>query len=85
MVLAVPIMAFWLTRNVKLEQEVHLPTLGAWRAEETRTLWVFGLTALAWITRSEPFGGWSGVFGVEIAGDSTIALFAVVLMFIVEM
>tara|TARA_R110000744_G_scaffold71508_4_gene144115 strand:- start:1386 stop:2762 length:1377 start_codon:yes stop_codon:yes gene_type:complete len=82
-VLAVPIMAFWLTRNVKLEQEIHLPVLGPWRAEETRTLWVFGLTALAWITRSEPFGGWSGVFGVEIAGDSTIALFAVVLMFIV--
>ena len=82
-VLAVPIMAFWLTRNVKLEQEIHLPELGAWRVEEFRTLWVFGLTALAWITRSEPFGGWSGIFGVEIAGDSTIALFAVVLMFIV--
>tara|TARA_R110000751_G_scaffold18522_2_gene56384 strand:+ start:23 stop:1138 length:1116 start_codon:yes stop_codon:yes gene_type:complete len=82
-VLAVPIMAFWLTRNVKLEQEIHLPELGAWRVEESRTLWVFGLTALAWITRSEPFGGWSGIFGVEIAGDSTIALFAVVLMFIV--
>ncbi|ASP48956.1 SLC13 family permease [Cognaticolwellia beringensis] len=82
-VLAVPIMAFWLTRNVKLEQDIHLPVLGPWRAEETRTLWVFGLTALAWITRSEPFGGWSGVFGVEIAGDSTIALLAVVLMFIV--
>lgn len=82
-VLAIPIIAFWLTRNIKLEQTVHLPELGPWRAEETRTLWVFGLTALAWITRSEPFGGWSGVLGVEIAGDSTVALFAVVLMFIV--
>ena len=32
-VLAIPIIAFWLTRNVKLEQEVHLPTLGQWRSE----------------------------------------------------
>ena len=82
-VLAIPIMAFWLTRNVKLAQEVHLPVLGAWRAEEKRTLWVFGLTALAWITRKEPFGGWSGALDIEIAGDSTVALFAVVLMFII--
>jgi sodium-dependent dicarboxylate transporter 2/3/5 len=82
-VLAIPIMAFWLTRNVKLEQTVHLPVLGPWRAEETRTLWVFGLTALAWITRKEPFGGWSEALDIEIAGDSTVALFAVVLMFIV--
>lgn len=82
-VMAIPIMAFWLTRNVKLEQTVHLPVLGPWRVEETRTLWIFGLTALAWITRKEPFGGWSGVLDIEIAGDSTVALFAVVLMFIV--
>ncbi|SEL85396.1 solute carrier family 13 (sodium-dependent dicarboxylate transporter), member 2/3/5 [Colwellia chukchiensis] len=81
--LAVPLIAFWLTRNVKLEQTVRLPVLGAWRAEETRTLWVFGLTALAWITRKEPFGGWSEALGIEIAGDSTIALFAVLVMFIV--
>lgn len=82
-VLAIPIIAFWLTRNVKLEQEIHLPVLGPWRVEEKRTLWVFGLTALAWITRQEPFGGWSGALDVEIAGDSTVALFAVVLMFII--
>lgn len=81
--LAIPIIAFWLTRNVKLEQTVHLPELGVWRTEEKRTLWVFGLTALAWITRKEPFGGWSGALDIEIAGDSTVALFAVVLMFVV--
>lgn len=81
--LAVPIIAFWLTRNVKLDHNIQLPTLGAWRKEETRTLWVFGLTALAWITRKEPFGGWSDILGVNIAGDSTIALFAVIVMFIV--
>jgi len=81
--IALPIMAWWLTRNVKLEQEIKLPEQGEWRIEETRTLWVFGLTALAWITRKEPFGGWSDFLDIPIAGDSTVALFAVVLMFLI--
>jgi sodium-dependent dicarboxylate transporter 2/3/5 len=81
--IALPIMAWWLTRNVKLVQEIKLPEQGEWRIEETRTLWVFGLTALAWITRKEPFGGWSDFLDIPIAGDSTVALFAVVLMFLI--
>lgn len=80
---ALPIMAWWLTRNVKLEQEIKLPEPGNWRIEEKRTLWVFGLTALAWITRKDPFDGWSGFLDIPIAGDSTVALFAVVLMFLI--
>jgi len=81
--IALPIMAWWLTRNVKLEHALVLPKLGNWRIEEKRTLWVFGLTALAWVTRSEPFGGWSGMLDVSGGGDSTVALFAVVVMFMV--
>ena len=45
-------------------------------------MWVFGLTALAWITRREPFGGWSELLGLEYANDASVALLAVVLMFI---
>ncbi len=81
--LVLPIMALWLTRNITLDQKIVLPELGAWRKEESRTLWIFGLTALAWITRKEPFGGWSGFLDINIAGDSTVALFAVVVMFLV--
>ncbi|WP_057833083.1 SLC13 family permease [Colwellia sp. TT2012] len=81
--ISLPIMALWLTRNVKLEHEINLPELGKWRPEEKRTLWVFGLTALAWITRGEPFGGWSSLLEIKIAGDSTVALLAVVIMFVV--
>jgi sodium-dependent dicarboxylate transporter 2/3/5 len=81
--LAIPVMALWLTRNVTLEHKIVLPVLGKWRIEEKRTLWVFGLTAVAWITRSEPFGGWSDALGINIAGDSTVALLSVVIMFIV--
>jgi len=82
--IALPIMALWLTRHVKLEQEIILPELGEWRVEEKRTLWIFGLTALAWITRGEPFGGWSSLLDIKIAGDSTVALFSVVIMFLVS-
>ncbi len=81
--IAIPIMALWLTRNLTLKQAISLPKLGAWRKEESRTLWVFGLTALAWVTRKEPFDGWSGLFDTPLVGDSTVALFAVVVMFII--
>lgn len=82
-ILAIPLIAIWLTRDVKFDRAVKLPKLGEWRIEEKRTLWVFGLTALAWITRTEPFGGWSEALGISLAGDSTVALFAVILMFII--
>ncbi len=80
--LSIPLMALWLTRSVTLDEKIHLPTLPAWRSEEKRTLIIFALTALAWITRGAPFGGWSELLDVSIAGDSTVALAAVVIMFI---
>ena len=81
--LSLPLMALWLTRNVKTSLDIELPSLSPWRTEEKRVLAVFGLTALAWITRQEPFGGWTGLLGLSGIGDSTIALAAVVIMFIV--
>lgn len=80
--ISIPLMALWLTRSVKLEEKIQLPALTAWRSEEKRTLIIFILTALAWITRSAPLGGWSGYFDTPLAGDSTVALAAVVIMFI---
>ena len=82
-IVSLPIMALWLTRHVKLEANIELPKCGPWRVEERRTLFVFGLTALAWITRKDPFGGWSGALDMPLVGDSTIALFAVVMMFLI--
>lgn len=78
-----PLMALWLTRNIRLERDLEPPQVGQWRTEEIRTLAVFGLAILCWITRKEPFGGWSGWFGIDSAGSSTVALGAVVLMFLV--
>lgn len=80
--IALPIMAFWLTRHVQLTQTIQLPELGKWRTEEKRTLLIFGLTALAWITRTAPFGGWSEALNLEMVGDSTVAFIGVMIMFI---
>ena len=83
----------WITRGLKGRSAVPLPDPGSWRKEETRTLLVFGLTALAWITRSSPYGGWKNWFGTlpqdleqlqdlfVNANDASVAFIAVVLLF----
>ena len=43
---------------------------------------VFGLTALAWITRGEPFGGWKVWLDLPQANDASVALLAVVVIFL---
>jgi sodium-dependent dicarboxylate transporter 2/3/5 len=82
-VLMVPAMAFVLTRNLRGAIAVELPEVGRWRTEERRVMIVFALTALAWITRGEPFGGWSSWLGLPQANDASVALLAVVVMFLV--
>ena len=79
----IPLMGLWLTRNLVGSSGVNVPAQGAWRSPEKRVLIVFTLTALAWITRTEPFGGWSGVLGLVGANDASVALLAVIVMFVV--
>ncbi len=81
-ILGLPLMALWLTRNVKWKETLSLPAAEAWRVNEVRVLVVFGITVLLWITRAEPFGGWSGLLGTPDVGDATVALAAVVAMFL---
>jgi sodium-dependent dicarboxylate transporter 2/3/5 len=80
----VPLIGIWLTRNLHGSSEVQLPEQGPWRTEEKRVMAVFALTALAWVTRSEPFGGWSDLLGLGGANDASVALLAVVLMFVIS-
>jgi sodium-dependent dicarboxylate transporter 2/3/5 len=80
----VPIIWLWLTRGLgKAKEKLELPASGPWRTAEARVLVVFGITALLWVTRKEPFGGWSGLIGATGTGDATVALLAVVAMFLV--
>ncbi len=79
----VPLMGLWLTRSLRGSSDVDLPESGAWRIEEKRVMIVFALTALAWVTRTEPFGGWRAWLNLPQANDASVALLAVVLMFVV--
>jgi solute carrier family 13 (sodium-dependent dicarboxylate transporter), member 2/3/5 len=82
-VLMVPLTALILTRNLSGALNLQLPKAGAWHAHERRVLLVFGLTAVAWMTRSEPFGGWMTWLDLPGANDASVALLAVVVMFLV--
>jgi sodium-dependent dicarboxylate transporter 2/3/5 len=79
----VPIMALWLTRRLSHQGTVQLPEVGAWQTAEVRVTLVFALTAFCWITRKQPFGGWSGLFGLEQTNDAMVALLAVAAMFLI--
>ncbi|MCY3826519.1 MAG: SLC13 family permease [Candidatus Dadabacteria bacterium] len=81
-VIFVPIIGFYLTRNLSGSGSFTMPEVGKWSAHEVRVLAVFLLTAVAWMTRSEPFGGWKTWFGVPGATDASVALTAVIVMFL---
>lgn len=78
-----PLAWLWITRGLGGQVAPAIPTPGPWRAGERRVLAVFALTAAAWIFRTEPLGGWSGLAGLDTASDSTVALAAVVVLFLI--
>jgi solute carrier family 13 (sodium-dependent dicarboxylate transporter), member 2/3/5 len=81
-ILMVLVIWLWVGRNLsKNSSEVALPDSGQWTKAETRTLTIFALTALAWITRSEPFGGWKTWLDLPQANDASVAFIAVLLLF----
>jgi solute carrier family 13 (sodium-dependent dicarboxylate transporter), member 2/3/5 len=78
--LMLPLAALWLGRGLAGSPRAALPQLPAWSPAERRALLIFGLVALAWITRAEPFGGWSHWLGLPNANDASVALLGVVAM-----
>lgn len=81
--LFVPLIGLWLTRRLTYQGTVNMPPVQAWTIEEKRVFIVFSLTALAWITRTQPFGGWKSWLDLPGANDASVALIAVVVMFLV--
>ncbi len=77
----------YLTRGVESADNrdalANLPVLGPMNSHEKRVLIVFGLTACAWVTRGQPFGGWSGLLDLKTVGDDTVALAAAALLFMI--
>ena len=82
--IAIPLMALWLSRGLDKKVELTLPKVGEWSQAEKRVLGIFCIVAAMWIFRSEPFGGWSGLIGNNTVGDSTIALLGVAAMFCIQ-
>ena len=81
-VLLLPLAGLWITRHLNQTSPLAIPQAGGWRTGEVRVLTVFALTALAWITLREPFGGWTALLGVPTANYAAVALTSVVLMFV---
>ena len=84
-VAALMLLGTWLvlTRGLAGVQSVDVEDEGPWTVTQRRVIGVLGLTALAWITREIPFGGWSMILGADNAGDTTVALTAVVALFLI--
>ena len=81
-VLLLPLAGLWITRHLGESAPLAIPHAGVWRTEEVRVLIVFSLTALAWITLREPFGGWTTLLGVPTANYAAVALTSVIIMFV---
>ena len=80
--LLVPLAAIWLTRKLGHGAPLQIPEQGRWRSEEVRVLVIFSLTALAWATLKEPFGGWTTWLDLPTANYASVALVAVVVLFV---
>ncbi len=79
----IPLTWLWLSRKLNYRGGFYMPTVGHWKTIEKRVMLVFMITALAWVTRQEPFGGWRSWLDLPNANDASVALLAVISMFIV--
>lgn len=78
-----PLAGLWVTRRLQHVGNVALPAVGDWTTAEKRVFMVFAFTALAWVTRSGPFGGWSGLLGLPYTNDAIVAFIGAVLLFVI--
>ena len=78
-----PLAALWATRHLTHQGQVEMPVVGQWQTDEKRVFTVFVLTAIAWMTRGQPFGGWSTWLDLKGANDASVAMIAVVCMFLI--
>ncbi|MEM9365588.1 MAG: SLC13 family permease [Planctomycetota bacterium] len=78
-----PTIWWWVTRNITSNERVEMPEPGPLRPNELRVLLIFSVTALLWVFRTGPYGGWSAWMPRASAiGDSTIALAASLAVFV---
>ena len=78
-----PLTMLWITRGLNAQLQARLPEKEAWNAAQRRVMAVFVVTVVLWITRREPFGGWSAWLDMPGATDASVALLAVVALFVI--
>ncbi len=78
-----PIMMWLLSRSLPKVDVGYDLSQDAPNSMQRRILIVFVITALAWMTRTEPFGGWRGWLDLPTANDASVAMLAVVAMFLI--
>ena len=81
-IIMIPVTWFWLTRGLGTEQVTITLKSGPWKSAERRVLMIFGFTAVAWLTRTIPYGGWSSLLNLTGVGDDSVALIAAVALFL---
>ena len=62
---------------------IVLPPLQRWTKPQILVLIVFACAAMAWMTRVAPYGGWQQWLGLKFADDYTVALVAVLALFLI--
>ncbi|TQV86512.1 SLC13 family permease [Aliikangiella coralliicola] len=82
-IIFIPLMMLWITRNITTKETIEIPQTGKWTTIEKRVMWVFAVTALLWITRQEPFGGWRELTGLIGANDASVAMLACIALFVI--
>jgi sodium-dependent dicarboxylate transporter 2/3/5 len=90
MMLGVPIallmlVAAWLVLTFRLGkvESIRFSTEEKWTAAQRRSLAVFGLVCLAWLTREIPFGGWTEWFNVGFSHDMLVAVVGAIALFLI--
>lgn len=78
--ITLPLLALWLGRGLRGLPAATLPALPPISAGERRVLAVFGIVALAWIFRTDPWGGWKAWLGLPGASDASVALLGALAM-----
>lgn len=81
--LLLPVCWLLLTRRVPRDASFAIPRVGAWTPAERRVLAIFGVVIVAWVTRENPWGGWSHALALPGAWDSSVALLGVVVLFLI--
>jgi solute carrier family 13 (sodium-dependent dicarboxylate transporter), member 2/3/5 len=75
---------FLLTYKLKGVGVLEIPAKEPWTKPQKRTLAVFALACIGWITREiPPYGGWATWLGVPGAHDMTVAIAATLLLFLI--